>query len=85
MHLSNGEDAGPDRRRLGRYSPTPAPQLLPVGHNLAFLGLVNIPAAQFYRILEFVGVTLFLAFSFALLVALLENASAMARFLPRRM
>jgi hypothetical protein len=51
-----------------------------VGHNLAILGLVEIPAAQSYRVLEFVGVTVFLAAGFAVGVALLETVSS--RFRP---
>lgn len=44
-----------------------------VGHNLAILGLVEIPADQSYRVLEFVGVTVFLAAGFAAGVALVER------------
>lgn len=36
-----------------------------VGHNLAILGLVDIPTDQLYRVFEFVGLTLFLAAGFA--------------------
>lgn len=37
-----------------------------VGHNLAILGLIDIPTDQLYRVLEFVGLTAFLAAAFAL-------------------
>jgi hypothetical protein len=36
-----------------------------VGHNLAILGLVEVPADQLYRVGTFVGLTGFLAFVFA--------------------
>lgn len=36
-----------------------------VGHNLAILGLVDIPTDQLYRVFEFVGLTVFLAAAFA--------------------
>lgn len=37
-----------------------------VGHNLAILGLIDIPTDQLYRVLEFVGLTAFLAAAFAM-------------------
>jgi hypothetical protein len=42
-----------------------------VGHNVAILGLVDIPTDQLYRVLEFIGVTVFLAAAFALSVMVL--------------
>jgi hypothetical protein len=45
-----------------------------VGHNLAVLGLVEIPTEAFYRVLEFVGLTVFLASAFASGVWPLEKA-----------
>lgn len=44
-----------------------------VGHNLAILGLVEIPTEQWYRVAEFVGLTVFLAAGYALAVLVLER------------
>jgi hypothetical protein len=43
-----------------------------VGHNLAILGLVDIPNDQAYRIVEFVGATVFLSGAFALSTMLIH-------------
>jgi hypothetical protein len=39
-----------------------------VGHNLAILGLVDVPSDQMYKVGEFIGLTVFLAAAFALSV-----------------
>lgn len=47
-----------------------------IGHNLAILGLVDIPASERGRLLSFVGVTVFLGASFAVLAQTLETVRA---------
>lgn len=66
--------AGFGRRRAGLLPMLVSQALLMflVGHNLAILGLVDIPTDQLYRVVEFVGVTVFLAGMYALTVLLLE-------------
>jgi hypothetical protein len=64
----------------GRSRRSLAPMLLTqlllvffIGHNLAILGLVDIPADERIRLVSFVGVTVFLGASFALIAEGLER------------
>jgi hypothetical protein len=57
---------GPRSKTIIPILTTQALLMLLVGHNLAILGLVDIPRDQQYKILEFIGLTIFLAATFAL-------------------
>ena len=53
-------------------------------YNLAFLGLVEIQGAQLYHVVQFVGTTVVLAFSFGLSVMVMEKLSVKAGLVPKR-
>lgn len=73
-------------RRRSALLPTLVTQALLmflVGHNLAILGLVDIPTDQWYRVAEFVGVTFFLAACFALASMALASIRLRSRPAPQ--
>jgi hypothetical protein len=61
-------------RKRAAFIPTLVTQALLmflVGHNLAILGLVDLPADQLYRVVSFVGLTMLLGMGYALSVVAL--------------